>query len=35
MEKLPETTIEVYPDVKEPLAVDFVICWKPKKKVFE
>ena len=34
-EKLPETTIEVYPDVKEPLAVDFVICWKPKKKVFE
>jgi glyoxylate/hydroxypyruvate reductase A len=34
-EKLPETTIEVYPDVKDPLAVNFVICWKPKNKVFE
>jgi glyoxylate/hydroxypyruvate reductase A len=34
-EKLPAATIEVYPDVKDPLAVDFVICWKPKKKVFE
>jgi glyoxylate/hydroxypyruvate reductase A len=34
-EKLPAATIEVYPDVKEPLAVDFVVCWKPKKKVFE
>jgi glyoxylate/hydroxypyruvate reductase A len=34
-EKLPAATIEVYPDVKDPLAVDFVICWKPKNKVFE
>ena len=34
-EKLPAATIEVYPDVKDPLAVDFVICWKPKTKVFE
>jgi glyoxylate/hydroxypyruvate reductase A len=34
-EKLPETTIEVYPDVKDPGAVDFVICWKLKNKVFE
>jgi glyoxylate/hydroxypyruvate reductase A len=34
-EKLPAATIEVYPDVKDALAVDFVICWKPKNKVFE
>jgi glyoxylate/hydroxypyruvate reductase A len=34
-EKLPETTIEVYPNVKDPGAVNFIICWKPKNKVFE
>lgn len=32
--KLPETSIEIYPDVKDKAAVDFVICWKPKKNVF-
>jgi glyoxylate/hydroxypyruvate reductase A len=34
-EKLPEAIIEVYPNVKDSLAVNFVICWKPKNKVFE
>ncbi len=33
--KLPRTTIEVYPHVKDKEAVDFVICWKPHKNVFE
>ncbi|MGB5990530.1 MAG: glyoxylate/hydroxypyruvate reductase A [Marinifilaceae bacterium] len=32
--KLPETSIEIYPDVKDKAAVDFVICWKPKKNAF-
>jgi glyoxylate/hydroxypyruvate reductase A len=35
IEKLPNTVIEVYPNVKDNEGVDFVICWKPKKKVFE
>jgi glyoxylate/hydroxypyruvate reductase A len=35
IEKLPAAIIEVYPNVKDPGAVDFVICWKPKNKVFE
>lgn len=35
IEKLPSTTIEVYPHVKDTKEVDFVICWKPKKKVLE
>ena len=30
--KLPNTTIEVYPNIKNKETVDFVICWKPKKK---
>jgi len=34
-EKLPNTTIEVYPSVKNKEVVDFVICWKPIKNVFE
>lgn len=33
--KLPNTTIEIYPDVKNKKDVDFAICWKPKKKVLE
>lgn len=33
--KLPNATIEVYPNVKNKEAVDFVICWKPIKNVFE
>ena len=32
-EKLPETTIEIYPQVADKTAVDFVICWKPQKDV--
>lgn len=35
IEKLPNTTIEVYPNVKNNESVDFVICWKPKKNVFK
>ncbi len=31
--KLPNTKIEVYPDVKNTNDVDFAICWKPKKDV--
>jgi glyoxylate/hydroxypyruvate reductase A len=34
-EKLPNTTIEVYPNVKNKETVDFVICWKPIKNAFE
>jgi len=34
-EKLPNTTIEVYPNIKDKDTVDFVICWKPIKNVFE
>jgi len=34
-EKLPTATIEVYPNVKNKEDVDFVICWKPKKNVFD
>ncbi|WP_300022653.1 glyoxylate/hydroxypyruvate reductase A [uncultured Maribacter sp.] len=33
--RLPNTTIEIYPNVKNKEAVDFVICWKPIKNVFE
>ncbi|MRT93579.1 glyoxylate/hydroxypyruvate reductase A [Ancylomarina sp. 16SWW S1-10-2] len=31
--KLPNTRIEVYPDVKDKSLVDFLICWKPKKNL--
>lgn len=34
-EKLPNTTIEIYPNVKNKEVVDFLICWKPKKNVLE
>lgn len=34
-EKLTNATIEVYPNVKNKEAVDFVICWKPKKNVLK
>lgn len=33
--KLTNTTIEVYPNVKNKQTVDFVICWKPIKNIFE
>lgn len=33
-EKLPNTSIEIYPNVKNKKSIDFVICWKPKKNVF-
>jgi len=33
--KLSETVIEVYPNVKNKEAVEFVICWKPKKNIFD
>lgn len=31
--KLPDTNIEVYPDVKDKSWVDFLICWKPQKNL--
>jgi len=31
--KLPDTCIEIYPDVKDKSLVDFAICWKAKKHV--
>jgi len=34
-DKLPNTSIEVYPNVKDSTAVDFVICWKPKARILE
>lgn len=33
--KLAHAVIEVYPDFKEPAAVDFVIVWKPKINVLK
>lgn len=33
--KIPNTLIEVYPKVKKNESVDFIICWRPKKDVFE
>ncbi len=35
IEKLSNTTIEVYPNVKDNEAVDYVICWKPKENIFK
>ena len=32
-EKITDTPIEIYPNVKDNSAVEFVICWKPKKNV--
>ena len=31
--KIADTPIEIYPNVKDNSAVQFVICWKPKKNV--
>ena len=31
--KLPHTSIEVYPNVKDNSTVDFAICWKPKSGI--
>ncbi|APZ47719.1 glyoxylate/hydroxypyruvate reductase A [Polaribacter reichenbachii] len=33
--KLPNETIEVYPNVKNNKNVEFVICWKPKKHILK
>ncbi len=32
-EKLPQTTIQVYPNVENPDLVTFSVCWKPEKNV--
>ena len=32
-QKLADTDIEIYPEVKDKSAVDFVVCWKPKRNV--
>lgn len=34
-EKLPNTTIEIYPNVRDKKNIDFVICWKPIKNIFK
>ena len=34
-EKLTNTKVEIYPNVKDKSAVDFIICWKPKQGLFE
>jgi glyoxylate/hydroxypyruvate reductase A len=31
--KLPEAKIEVYPDIADPLAVEFILCWKPEPEI--
>lgn len=33
--KLPQTTVEVFPKVKDAAAVEFVVCWKPKKNILK
>ena len=33
--KLSNTSIEIYPHVKDRSAIDFVICWKPKHNVLK
>lgn len=34
-EQLPETPIQLYPEVKDPALVEFVVCWKPQPGVLE
>lgn len=34
-EKLTNTKVEIYPSVKDKSAIDFIICWKPKKNLFK
>ncbi|SNR13864.1 2-hydroxyacid dehydrogenase [Tenacibaculum jejuense] len=31
--KLPDTTIEIYPNVTDPKAVTFALCWKPEPNI--
>lgn len=33
-EKLPQTTINIYPHVQDKSTVDFAICWKPENNTF-
>ncbi|AXT54498.1 glyoxylate/hydroxypyruvate reductase A [Aquimarina sp. AD1] len=33
--KIVTTSIEIYPNVKDVAAVDFVICWKPEKDILK
>ncbi len=33
--KLPNISIEIFPDVQDKNKVDFIICWKPQKEIFE
>lgn len=33
--QLKDTTIEVYPNVKDPAAVTFALCWKPDKNTLD
>jgi len=34
-EKIPDTKVEIYPNVENKDAVDFVICWKPKSNILK
>ncbi|NAS29496.1 glyoxylate/hydroxypyruvate reductase A [Flavobacteriaceae bacterium R38] len=34
-EKIPDTKVEIYPDVQNQHAIDFVICWKPKPNILK
>lgn len=31
--KLPNTTIEIYPNVTDPKAITFALCWKPESNI--
>lgn len=34
-EKLTNTKVEIYPNVEDKSAIDFIVCWKPKKNLFK
>ena len=34
-EKLPNTSIEIYPDFQNADSIDFVLCWKPARGVLQ
>ena len=33
--KLPNTSIEIFPNVEDKNNIDFIICWKPPKEIFK
>ena len=32
---LPQTKIEIYPELADPLEVQFLLCWKPQPHLFD